>query len=207
MTFIDGENFAIRAKHFAEGRALELTVGPEYEPDVFVWMPETPVLSWMSGTDTAQLRPFATRAYYYTSLCGDAVRIDAIRLALWELGFQPEVFKREKPEEKAKGVDIALSKDLLSHAYMDNYDVAVLIAGDGDYVPLLEEVKRLGKVMYGAFFAGTGLSPQFRLACDTFFIIDETFEARWKKSACRDANEEPAPIAPEAAGPGGEPNA
>ena len=40
--------------------------------------------------------------------------------------FPPEVFKRKREGEKAKGVDIALSKDLLSHAYLDNYDVAVL---------------------------------------------------------------------------------
>ena len=32
--------------------------------------------------------------------------------------------------------------------FEDHYDVAVLIAGDGDYVPLVEEVKSLGKVVY-----------------------------------------------------------
>jgi uncharacterized LabA/DUF88 family protein len=91
------------------------------------------------------------------------------------------VSKRKKKGEKAKGVDIALSKDLLSHAYLDNYDVAVVIAGDGDYIPLLEEVKRRGKVVLGSFFSEEGLNPEFPLACDAFFPIDEIFEARWRR--------------------------
>jgi len=162
VVFIDGENFAIRAKDFATSRALELAQGPEYEPDVFVWMPETPPLKWLSGTESAQLRPLATRAYYYTSVTGDTERIDAIRRALWDLGFEPDVFKRKKNGEKAKGVDIALSKDLLSHAYLDNYDVAVLIAGDGDYIPLLEEgqASREGRVRL--VFQGGG--PESRVS-------------------------------------------
>jgi len=31
----------------------------------------------------------------------------------------------------------ALTKDMLSHAFRDNYEVAVLVAGDGDYVLFL----------------------------------------------------------------------
>jgi len=48
---------------------------------------------------------------------------------------------------------------MLSHAFLNNYDVATLIAGDADYVPLVEEVKRLGKVVYVLFFVSNGLSP------------------------------------------------
>ena len=44
-----------------------------------------------------------------------------------------------KPAAKAKGVDIALTTDMLSNAFLGNYDVAVLVAGDGDYVPLVEQ--------------------------------------------------------------------
>ena len=38
--------------------------------------------------------------------------------------------------------------------------VAVLVAGDGDYVPLITEVKRLGKVVYVVFFNDYGLSTE-----------------------------------------------
>ncbi len=72
--------------------------------------------------------------------------------------------------------EIALTTDMLSHGYRtNNYDVAVLFAGDGDYVPLVEEVKRLGKVVYIMFFQGSGVNNELRLASDTFLYIDEFF--------------------------------
>ena len=57
---------------------------------------------------------------------------------------------------------------------LDNYDAAVLIAGDSDYVPLVEEVKRRGKVVYVGFFVGpkSGLSEELKLSSDGFFTTD-----------------------------------
>ena len=71
--------------------------------------------------------------------------------------------------------EIALTTDMLSHGYRNNYDAAVLFAGDGDYVPLVEEVKRLGKVVYIMFFQGSGVNNELRLASDTFLYIGEFF--------------------------------
>jgi len=34
-------------------------------------------------------------------------------------------------------VDIALTKDLLSNAFLDNYDVALLASGDAGYIPVI----------------------------------------------------------------------
>jgi len=31
---------------------------------------------------------------------------------------------------------------MLSHAFLDHYEVACLVTGDADYIPLVEEVKR-----------------------------------------------------------------
>jgi uncharacterized LabA/DUF88 family protein len=179
MVFVDGENLALRAKAFAANEALNLAQGANYEPDVFVWLPDTRPLTFLSGTETAGLQRRALRAPYYTSVAADQPGIEEIRRALWDLGFHPEVFKKDKKEEKAKGVDIALTKDMLSHAYLGNYDVAVLVAGDGDYVPLVEEVKRRGKVVYVVFFARQGLNPALQLACDTFYGLDDLFRAKW----------------------------
>jgi hypothetical protein len=47
---------------------------------------------------------------------------------LWELGFSPEVFKKDKQTDKANGVDLSLTKDMLSHAFMNHYDAAVLVS-------------------------------------------------------------------------------
>jgi len=40
---------------------------------------------------------------------------------------------------------------MLSNAIDNNYEVAVLVAGDADYVPLVEEVKRRGKMVILCF--------------------------------------------------------
>ena len=62
-------------------------------------------------------------------------------------------------------MDIQLATDMLSNGFSDNYDIAILVAGDADYVPLIEEVQRLGKLVYVTFFRQcTG--KELLLSCD-----------------------------------------
>ena len=111
-----------------------------------------------------------------------------VRNRLWNIGFHPVIFRKAKNRSATKGVDIALTTDLLSNAYRNNYDVAVLIAGDGDYVPLVEDVKRLGKLVHVAFLAeeGGGLSPELYLASDVFWPIDYLFMNSWQQYSPED---------------------
>ena len=44
-----------------------------------------------------------------------------------------------------KGIDVQLAVDLVSHAYKDNFDVAVICSGDVDLLESLKIVKSLGK--------------------------------------------------------------
>src|SRR5437667_2576926 len=74
------------------------------------------------------------RSHYYTSTTGDTDFVDGVRAKLRNLGFYPEVFSKPKGA-RSKGVDITLTKDMLSDAFMNNYDDAVLLAGDADYIP------------------------------------------------------------------------
>ncbi len=180
MLFVDGENFTIRAQKLASDKNVTLTEGKFYLRDVFVWLPGVYPTQNLIPAPQAHVRSHGIRSYYYTSLAGSHDQIDAVRKSLRDLDFSPEVFKKQKKEEKAKGVDIALAKDLLSHAFYNNYDVAVLIAGDGDYVPLVQEVKRLGKVVYLEFFEHYGLNPDLRLASDLFFEMEPFFLDTWK---------------------------
>jgi uncharacterized LabA/DUF88 family protein len=68
---------------------------------------------------------------------------------------------------------------MLSHCFLGNYDVAVLFAGDGDYVPLVNEVKRMGKVVYLAFFEQRCLSDKLALAADITFDLETRFLKQW----------------------------
>ena len=101
-------------------------------------------------------------------------------MQLWTLGFQAEVFKRNK-ERDSKGVDIALTKDMLTHAFFDHCDVAVLMSGDGDYVPLVKEVKRLGKVVCVGAFSESGLNPELKLTSDELFDVGPQFFTQWRE--------------------------
>ena len=159
-------------------------------PDVLVWLPESEATRRLLYNEDGpeELQLLGVRAYYYTSTIGDENKISLIRQALWDIGFQPEVFKKPRKRDRTKGVDIALATDLLGNAYRDNYDAAVLVAGDGDYVPLVEEVKRLGKVVHVVFFGekGRGLSPELRLASDRFWELENAFAARWEQHNSKD---------------------
>jgi hypothetical protein len=180
MLFVDGENLTLRAQELAKQNAVALDADPKcYLQDVFVWFP-----GWPPTRNTIfSVSDLGTRAYYYASAVGDDPRILAVRQSLRALGFDPQVFKRPSGVAKSKGVDITLTKDVLSHAFQDHYDDAVIIAGDGDYVPLVEEVKRRGKRVHLGFFRGEGLglSEELRLAADRFTDLTAYFLERWRE--------------------------
>jgi len=52
-----------------------------------------------------------------------------------------------------KGVDILVAVELLRGAYRDEYDAAILVAGDGDYADVARAVSEAGKFIANAFFA------------------------------------------------------
>lgn len=190
MLFVDGENFTFRAQELAQKHDIKLKQGKYHERDVFIWLPNMNARRSIIPNSPLQTQPMAIRAFYYTSAVGDERRLASIKESLWELGFQPEVFKKDKQRNKTKGVDITLAKDFLSNAFLNNYDVAVLIAGDADYVPMVNEVKRLGKLVYVIFFheKGLGLSRTLHLASDEFFKLDDSFLSDWKKYLDEEAN-------------------
>src|SRR2546422_11749386 len=107
MLFVDGENLTIRSQKLAQDNGISLKEGVDYVPDVFIWIPGLkPTLSIINTENTPiKVQEHAVRAHYYTSVSGDDDRLNSVREALWSLGFQPQVFKKEKKEIKAKGVD------------------------------------------------------------------------------------------------------
>jgi hypothetical protein len=184
MMFVDGENLTLRGQAYANDRGIPIGEGRgAYMKDVFLWMPSANPRSYFGPHAATPMQPAAVRAYYYTSLVGDDPRQVSVREALRALGFDPQVFKKDKGQAKSKGVDITLTKDILSHGFQNNYDVAVLVAGDADYVPLVREVKRIGKVVITMFFsdAENGLSQQLRLESDQFVGIEQDFTHRWRQ--------------------------
>lgn len=161
MIFVDGENLAIRYK--AELGTAAPCNHVVYVPDVVVW---SPYASRAKGPEEY------VRRYYYASTSGDAQVREQLELKLRDAGIEaPRVFPRDKAG-RSKQVDVTLTTEMLTHAHRDNYDVAVLVSGDGDYVPLVEAVKDEGKRV-AVWALASGLSPKLKLAADHFWNIGE----------------------------------
>ncbi|MEX1254128.1 MAG: NYN domain-containing protein [Dehalococcoidia bacterium] len=65
-----------------------------------------------------------------------------------------------------KGVDVTLAIDMLTGAFEDRYDSAVLVSSDGDFAPLVREVQRYGKRVEYVYFRGGRLSRALQQACN-----------------------------------------
>ena len=65
---------------------------------------------------------------------------------------------------------------MIEQAYLDNYDVAVLISGDGDFDHAVRAVVRKGKHVENAYFR-EGRSRALRNSCSRFIEFDNAFLA------------------------------
>ncbi|MGC8692603.1 MAG: NYN domain-containing protein, partial [Thermoplasmata archaeon] len=79
---------------------------------------------------------------------------------------------KEKIIQKQKGVDILLATEMLTFAFRNNYDAAILCSGDQDFLPVLKEIKDLGKRI---FVFGFESSVAFKLKneADKFCKLDD----------------------------------
>ncbi len=170
MLFVDGENTAIRAREYLKAY-WKVEIAPEHRlhsRDIYIWphrlVPGNVAYYYLPSL----LRSQAERCFLFTSVVGSDERINDIRERLHALGFQPRVFKKPatQKQEKAKGVDIALATTMLSNAYLDNYDVAVLMTEDADYIPVVEEVKHSGKQVFLIAMRTERVNRELILACD-----------------------------------------
>jgi uncharacterized LabA/DUF88 family protein len=81
-----------------------------------------------------------------------------------------------------KGIDIMLTTDLLTHSFKQNYDIAILVAGDTDYVGAIQQVKNNGQNMEVALFGREHTSRPLREVADRVVEIDGRFlRGCWKQ--------------------------
>lgn len=192
--FVDGENFTIRGQKVLEAAGAAPTEVDAWRRDVFLWLPKhEPTHAFISpwpgpwardeSRPPAPTAPPATRAYYYTSMVYAEDDWTRMRLAIREYGFEPRLFRRLKGG-RSKAVDLALATDVLTLAGEGSYEVAVIFAGDGDYVPVVEAVKRLGRHVVVGFFEGAknGLSDELRIAADDFVDLTPRLVQAWQSA-------------------------
>lgn len=59
----------------------------------------------------------------------------------------------KEPIYVVKGDDINIATDMVGLAYENAYDTAILVSGDGDFVPAIKRVQKLGKSVENVYFS------------------------------------------------------
>ena len=77
-----------------------------------------------------------------------------------------------------KGIDVMLATDLLHFAWIDLYDIAVLVSGDSDFAYALQAVKNMGKHVEVAYFE-KNISRDLLDVADNRHPLDQKFFRGW----------------------------
>jgi uncharacterized LabA/DUF88 family protein len=174
MLFIDGENLLIRFEAMlSNGRKPVVDI--MHAPGEFVWAP-----------NFAQYKDLEiTRASYYTTHVGDDLTQRNLEESLAKLpwhchrtrvsgSMNPHVFRKSKKSQKTASVDINIAIDVLRHCYQKDVGAVYIVAGDGDYIPLIKEAMRTGtRVFVGAL--SDGLNSALPIVPDSFDLLDRVF--------------------------------
>ena len=106
-----------------------------------------------------------------------------------------------------KGVDVMLATDLVTRAYRDFYDTAIIVSGDADFYPALQAAKDVGKQVEVAAF-DTNISSEAARVADVHIKLTKTFfTGLWMTRAqlkARNASRRKPEVTDEAASPNGE---
>jgi uncharacterized LabA/DUF88 family protein len=97
-------------------------------------------------------------------------RVD--RMPFVELKHRPLYFRAG--EYFQKGVDTLIATDMVSMAFLNHYDIAFLVSGDGDLAPAAEAVKAAGKQIIVAAFPRSH-SWALRRAADSEIVLTPDF--------------------------------
>jgi uncharacterized LabA/DUF88 family protein len=177
ILLIDGENLVFRYQEMvAAGRTPRRNI--VHIPDVLVWHGE------MTSLNAYGYR----RVCYYTSVVGDDNAVASVKAEIAKIIFYcqpgpvmrffgqlvPKVFKKSAKSRKTRNVDIQIIIDVMRIAHGPSHEQIVIASGDGDYLPLFEEVMHSGKQLYvGAF--SSGLNPAIPYSVDEFIDLDQVF--------------------------------
>jgi len=94
------------------------------------------------------------RIYYYDAIVDPtekeyAEQVDyferELKNRMWYTVRLGRLVKSPKEGFKQKGVDILMAIDAVSKAYQNQYDTAMFVLGDADFIPLIDAVKNTGK--------------------------------------------------------------
>jgi uncharacterized LabA/DUF88 family protein len=196
---IIGSPKAARAMSEAKTRLRPISGFPDdINGERFGWNPELQ-LFWdcellSRGGLLTDLQAWIARAIYACSCTGDEDKAHEMRVQLRKYGFEPLVVREPKNLrqqrvdtrerwgliEKPKGCDIAIATRMVADAAADLYECCFLFTSDADFLPAVEAVRRMGKVVWVFGFASAlpERSPYLYVP-DRFIDLRSHLESAW----------------------------
>ena len=181
MSFISSSSpVPQRAMAFVDGSNLLIELGTTLAVSVRADLPTTEDVSLAAQTVTKTLREQISdgpagphriiRRYWFGSIQGSDELLLERQTWLRDAGYEGVLFHKVKGRDE-KGVDLAVAREMLMHGFNKNYETAVLVAGDEDYLGLVQDLKRLGRSVVVCFYESPSLSKKLRLAADLFLPL------------------------------------
>jgi uncharacterized LabA/DUF88 family protein len=175
--FVDGGYLRELAR-----KANHPLVNPRLLVNNVVFQPE--VQSWCARR-TAQDNVVLARVTYYDGRPDKEQELNPGLREYWEavellpdteLGFGSTRTGTRRRPRKQKGVDTLIAVDMLVGAFTQLFPIAILVAGDADFVPVVNEVRRRG-VMVVVAADEPSMSDSLRRAADRFVVIGPGLES------------------------------
>ncbi len=168
IVFVDGSNMLIE---MSRAIGLERMIRADQPSDQLISLACQSILQSMKYIPDHIIPTHGVqRRYWFGSVCGNDPDMDRIKRRLRDNGFEGQLYWTAKGQ-KEKRVDLAVAREMLIQGFNKNYHTAVLVAGDADYLDLVQDLKRLGRTVCGLFYDGDALAPDLRLACDHFWTM------------------------------------
>jgi uncharacterized LabA/DUF88 family protein len=129
------------------------------------------------------------RAYFYdcANLRGTPAEVETEENRLASIAALPGFHVREGKlagkRKRQKQVDISLAVDMLEHASRNNFGRVELLAGDSDFVPVVEAVVRMGKWV-NVIYDSTSVASDLLEAADSREQIGFEYYKVWTKAGC-----------------------
>jgi uncharacterized protein (TIGR00288 family) len=161
MVFIDGSNMVHSSQRFQKGFKID------YKKLVNVLVENRQLI-----------RPYFFGSYDPNKKVGEKF-YEALSLQGFEIIKKPlrsrAIGEGGEIRQLEKGVDVALVTRLLSLAFEDTFDVAIIVSGDTDYIDAIRVIKDLGKRVEIAAFKGS-IGRDLKFLADKFIAIDDIAE-------------------------------
>ena len=85
---------------------------------------------------------------------------------------QGRLIRSGKGDLRQKGVDTLLAIDMIDKANSNQYEIAIVVAGDLDHLEAIKTTKNKGKKVYG-FFNKESISKELSLEFDRRYVLEE----------------------------------